>query len=61
MLSLDIDLWVVTHVICSYIEVLEYIETFLVNLFMAILFTIGYIALGYIAFIDRCLNVYLST
>ena len=42
--------------ICSYIEVLEYIETFLVNLFMAILFTIGYIA-----FIDRCLNVYLST
>lgn len=25
------------------IEVLEYIETFLVNLFMAILFTIGYI------------------
>ena len=56
MLSLDIDLWVVTHVICSYIEVLEYIETFLVNLFMAILFTIGYIAI-----IDRCLNVYLST
>ena len=33
-----------THVICSYIEVLEYIETFLVNLFIAILFTIGYIA-----------------
>ena len=28
----------------SYIEVLKYIETFLVNLFMAILFTIGYIA-----------------
>ena len=56
MLLLNIDTWVVTHVICSYIEVLEYIETFLVNLFMAILFTIGYIA-----FIDRCLNVYLST
>ena len=29
---------------CSYIEVLEYIEIFLVNLFIAILFTIGYIA-----------------
>ena len=56
MLLLNVDIWVVSHVICSYIEVLKYIETFLVNLFMAILFTIGYIA-----FIDRCLNVYLST